>query len=100
MKLHPSLLTDSVDQYQQQLELILSSQLIEVAQVDVIDGHFADNITLTPADLVNFDYGQLQLDFHLMTEEPMDYVYELIEHQDLLPVRAVIAQVERMSSQV
>ena len=34
-----------------------------------------------------------------MTEEPLDYVFELLEYRDHLPIRAVIAQIERMSSQ-
>ncbi|MBU0576254.1 hypothetical protein KJ654_01155, partial [Patescibacteria group bacterium] len=45
------------------------------------------------------DYGDLQLDLHLMTEEPMDFVREIVALKEYLPVRAVIAQVERMSHQ-
>ncbi len=98
MKLYPSLLTSSIEQYQQQLALVLESGAIKVIQVDVIDGQFADNLTLTPADLVGIDHGELKIDFHLMTQEPVDYVRELAAIKNELPVRAVIAQVERMSS--
>jgi ribulose-phosphate 3-epimerase len=34
-----------------------------------------------------------------MTEEPIDYVRELVEIKDELPIHAVISQVERMGSQ-
>jgi ribulose-phosphate 3-epimerase len=68
-------------------------------QIDIIDGRFADNITVSPSDVPQIEFGELQCDFHLMTEEPMDFVFEMIEHKALLPIRAVIAQVERMSSQ-
>ena len=98
MNLYPSILTNSISEYQQQLSLAMASGVIEVIQVDVIDGHFADNLTLSPLDLVGLDHGDLELDFHLMTEEPMDFVHELILTKEDLPIRAVISQVERMSS--
>ena len=98
MNLYPSILVASIDKYQDQLALIMNSQVIKVIQVDVIDGYFVDNITLTPLDLVNINHGELEIDFHLMTEEPMDYVQELISVKDQLPIRAVISQVEKMSS--
>ncbi|MBT3249912.1 MAG: hypothetical protein HN846_04645 [Candidatus Pacebacteria bacterium] len=100
MNLYPSLLNLSIEEYQQQLDLVLNSGVIKVIQVDIIDGHFADNLTITPLDLVGIDHDELEIDFHLMTEEPMDYVRELVEIKDGLPIRAIIAQVERMSFQL
>ncbi|MFH1967074.1 MAG: hypothetical protein ABIJ03_01040 [Patescibacteria group bacterium] len=70
-----------------------------VVQMDVIDGQFADNLTLTPVDLAQLDFGQLKADLHLMTEEPLNDVYELHGVKEQVPVRAVIAQIERMSHQ-
>lgn len=99
MNLHPSILTNSISEYQQQLTLAIESGVIEVIQVDVIDGHFADNLTLSPLDLMGVDHGSLEIDFHFMTEDPIDYVRELVSTQDSLPTRAVISQVERMGSQ-
>lgn len=98
MNIHPSVLTDSVEVAHQQLSMITNHSDIEVVQVDIIDGLFANNITLTPADVPPIE-AEYQLDFHLMTQEPMDYVYELAGMESFLNVRAVIAQVERMSSQ-
>jgi ribulose-phosphate 3-epimerase len=81
-------------------------------QVDIIDGLFADNITLTPLDLHEVDFGEMSCDLHLMTEEPLDYVYEAIDSNTVnydeakkdvittkVPVRAIIGQIERMSNQ-
>lgn len=97
MNLYPSILTSSTDEYQQQLSLVLDSGVVGVVQVDIVDGDFAENLTITPLDLVGIDHGGLELDFHLMTEEPMDYVRELVSIKEDLPIRAVISQVERMS---
>lgn len=98
MNLYPSILTPSTEEYQQQLSFVMDSQVVKVIQVDIVDGIFTDNLTLTPLDLINIDHGDLEIDFHLMTEEPMDYVQELISIKDHLPIRSVIAQIERMSS--
>ncbi|MBD3279399.1 MAG: hypothetical protein GF390_01665 [Candidatus Pacebacteria bacterium] len=97
--LYPAILTDSLQVVQKQLDLVKDQAAVSVVQLDVIDGQFVDNLTVTPADLLELDWGNLKVDFHLMTNEPMDYVWELIEVEKELPIRAVIAQVERMSYQ-
>jgi ribulose-phosphate 3-epimerase len=99
MKIYPAILTESLAQAQQQLEIAQGLQDVETVQIDIIDGKFADNLTITPADFGELDFGDLTCDLHLMTEEPMDGVYELIEYSRIVPVRAVIGQVERMSKQ-
>jgi ribulose-phosphate 3-epimerase len=99
MKVYPAILTDSISVCQQQINYVSDVNQIEVVQVDVIDGHFADNMTLTPMDLLPVEFGDLKIDFHLMVQEPMDYFYEILEYKDDLPVRGVIGQVERMSHQ-
>lgn len=99
MHVYPSILTDSIREFTQQLDWVIAQGKIEVVQVDIIDGFFADNLTITPADLAGLDFQDVKLDFHFMVNEPMDYVHELIEFEHELPVRAVIAQVERMSHQ-
>ncbi len=68
-------------------------------QIDVCDGSYSPEVTITPQDLLEFDLTGLSLDFHLMTEEPMDYVWELEEYEGRLPIRAVFGQLERMSYQ-
>lgn len=99
MKLYPAILTDSVEEVEQQLQLVKSLRSVEAVQIDIIDGVFADNLTVTPIDLINLDFGELKLDFHLMVEEPLDYLNEIVQYQKFLPIRAVLGQIERMSSQ-
>ncbi|HKY73960.1 MAG TPA: hypothetical protein VJ246_01455, partial [Patescibacteria group bacterium] len=61
-----------------------------------IDGEFADNTTITPADLQTLIFGSLSVDIHLMTVDPINDVSEC---ESIPNMRAVIGQVERMSSQ-
>lgn len=90
--------TGNLDLAKKQIELAKDSGL-EAIQIDIVDGLFADVHTFTPQDLVDVDFGQLQIDFHLMTEEPMDYVWEMEEYCRHLPIRAVYGQIEKMSYQ-
>ncbi|MCB9801536.1 MAG: hypothetical protein H6774_00420 [Pseudomonadales bacterium] len=99
MQILPTILTDSVGILSEQLSCVAESEAIEVVQIDIIDGQLVDNLTVTPSDVVDGDTFGLQLDFHLMTDEPLDYVHELTEHKHYLPVRNVIGQVEHMSDQ-
>lgn len=94
-----NVLTGNLELAKKQIELAKSSNLLEAIQIDIVDGIFADNHTFTPQDLVDIDFGDLQIDFHLMTEEPMDYVWELEEHCRHLPIRAVFGQIEKMTYQ-
>lgn len=99
MQINPAILTDSLATFAQQLELVKQEPTIQTVQVDIIDALFTDNITINPSDLVGFDFGNLAIDFHLMTEEPMDYVWELIDCGHKLPTQSIIAQLEKMSYQ-
>lgn len=99
MNIYPAILTDELTTAQKQLLLCQESGLVQTAQIDIIDGYFADNVTITPSDVFGMELGELELDFHLMTQEPIDYVYELVEYKDDLPIRSIIAQVEQMSNQ-
>lgn len=100
MNLYPAILTGSNKEAQQQVMWIASYSKIRTVQVDIIDGQFVENVTITPSDLPMIDFGELSIDLHLMAEEPLDFVYEALEHKDVLSIRSIIAQVERMSSQV
>lgn len=99
MKIIPAILSDQRAVVLKQLELADSDNRVDKVQIDIIDGWFAENLTLTPADYAEMDFGHIRLDFHLMTEEPLDYLFEILEYREQLPVNAVIAQIERMSSQ-
>lgn len=99
INIYPSLLSDQLSELQSQAAKIIDQNPDSTVQIDIIDGKFAENLTCTPSDLADLDLGDLELDFHLMTEEPMDFVHELIDIKSQLRIRAVIGQVERMSSQ-
>lgn len=98
MNIYPAILTDNLELVKKQLALSaeISDQIAGV-QIDVIDGNFADNLTVSPIDLVFVDTHDLPIDFHLMVDEPIDYVYECSQVQG---VRAIIAQIEHMTSQL
>lgn len=98
LAVYPSILTDNLSLAASQLQLA-SRASVDIVQLDIIDGFYADNLTLTPADYATLDFGEVQADFHLMVEEPLDFVYEILDHKDYLPVRAIVAQVEKMSNQ-
>lgn len=97
MQLFPAILTESTFEIQDQLALLDPiGDKIATVQVDIVDGEFADNLTISPIDLIGTDFGSLQVDFHLMVNDPENFVYECRQVDN---VRTVIAQVERMHSQ-
>ena len=99
MQITPAILTDAFLEVQRSLEIIRYCSGVETVHIDVIDGQFADNVTVAPLDLTVADFDPLKIDFHLMTDEPMDYVYECEALKGYLPIRRMIGQVERMSHQ-
>lgn len=99
MNLYPAILTDSIELVQEQIDLVRSKKKIKTVQIDIIDGYFVDNLTITPMDLVDIKFHDLKIDFHLMTEEPLSFAEEIVNHGKYFPVRVVIGQIEKMSSQ-
>jgi pentose-5-phosphate-3-epimerase len=99
MNIYPSVLTDSISEAQKQIMWAASDPHIRAIQVDVIDGVFTDEVTVTAFDLATLDWGEANCDLHLMTEEPLDFVYEAIDTKEYVPFRTIIAQIEKMSSQ-
>jgi ribulose-phosphate 3-epimerase len=91
----PSILTDSLDTVQKQIDLTLSVGLSRV-QVDIIDPAFADEVTITPVDLMDVDLKKLDIDIHLMTNDPIG---DVVECGQIPKIKTIIAQIERMSSQ-
>lgn len=72
--------------------------LAQRVHIDVIDGVFADNMTVSPADLLGVDFGDLEVDLHLMTEEPVDFIDESAQLREQVASLRVIGQVERMGN--
>ncbi len=99
MTIYPAILSSNLALVQQQLNLVKQLPQINIVQIDLTDGIFVDNLTILPEQLADLDFGRLQIDLHLMAEEPMDTVVFLSEIQKNLPIRAIIAQIEHMSYQ-
>lgn len=64
-------------------------------QIDVEDGLFVDRVTAGPRDLVDYDFGSLQVEYHLMVDDPTEWIGECVEASG----KKIIGQVERMGSQ-
>ncbi|MBP7774370.1 hypothetical protein KA078_01120 [Candidatus Woesebacteria bacterium] len=99
MHVYPAILSDALQLVSDQITEAQQLPGVTTVHVDVIDGIFADNLTVAPVDIVDLSFGELTADFHLMVEEPVDYVLELVPHKQTLPIRALVGQIERMSSQ-
>ena len=95
----PAILSGDINEIQRQVNLVKQVPEFKVIQIDVVDVIYADDHTVSPQDLTAVDFGDLKIDFHLMTEEPMDYVWEMEEYAKHLPIRAVYGQIEKMTYQ-
>lgn len=95
--IYPAILTTNEVVAQSQLTMAATFPGCQIVQIDVIDGWFADNLTISPLDFPALTFDSLGIDLHLMVEEPLDFVYELVSIKDLVPIRTVIVQPERVS---
>jgi len=99
MKLYPAILTESIEIFKQQLDLVRMHPQAPEIHIDVVDGFFANNMTLTPLDLIDLNFDGLEIYLHLMVNEPLDFVFEAISIKERLPIKGVVAQIERMTYQ-
>lgn len=88
----PSILTNNRAELE---EMLLKSEgAVKRAQIDIIDGEFAENKTVDPAIVKEIDTSLL-LDFHLMTKEPINWV----EKSKTGGGDRIIGQIEMMGNQ-
>ncbi len=99
MIITPSILTGSIEEAQTQLDQLAQLPGCDRVQIDVVDGWFADELTITPSDLPQLQFYHLTPDLHLMTQEPLDFVYEAQAVLAKDSVGLIFGQVERMSHQ-
>ena len=92
--IYPTILTDNMAEAQQQLDAVAGK--VRTVQIDIIDGQFADNLTLEPLDFLTLNFHDLKADAHLMTVDPIQDVIELAQLPNL---RHIVGQIERMPSQ-
>jgi ribulose-phosphate 3-epimerase len=96
----PAILTDNVADFEERIRAIgeavdVNGANIKRVQIDIIDGDFADNKTIDPANIVGTDTN-LSLDFHLMVKEPINWIEKCAN----AGADRIIGQIEKMDSQV
>lgn len=96
----PAILTNNATEFVDMVDRIQKSVDVNSAnlrriQIDVIDGKFAENKTVDPLLVGDIDTN-LSLDFHLMVEEPINWV----EKSAAAGADRIIGQIEMMTSQI
>ncbi|QKJ88152.1 Ribulose-phosphate 3-epimerase [Paramixta manurensis] len=72
-KISPSLMCMNLMEIKQQLAILNSRA--DFLHVDIMDGHYVKNITLSPFFIEQIrPYTPLAIDVHLMVEEPTDFI--------------------------
>jgi len=89
----PAILTNNIKEVSDKLE-VLGDSFLRV-QIDIVDGIYAMNKTITPDSLVNLDTDKL-LDFHLMVKGPIDWVEKCVRGM----ADRIIGQIEMMNDQI
>lgn len=96
----PAILEDNPELVAEQIDRLRQLQPPpEVIEIDIIDGDFASNLTLDTEQLAELETEPFQVDVHLMTFDPTDFVYQIRQGMERgQEIRTVIAQVERLHS--
>lgn len=93
LKVIPSILSNSPEEAK---ELLVKAEgVVDRVQIDIVDGVFANNKTIDPSALEDVETS-LNLDFHLMVKEPVNWVEKCLR----AGADRIIGQVEMMASQV
>jgi len=74
---------------------ILHNQSVKQVHFDIGDGLYSDLLTVSPADLQQFTLDNIEMDIHLLVDDPTEWIEE---SSALRPAR-IIGQIERMGSQ-
>lgn len=89
----PAILTNDFREFEEMLERCTG--VVDRVQIDVIDGVFVDNKTVDLDLFANLE-TDLNLDFHLMVKEPINWVEKCIRAD----ADRIIGQIEQMENQV
>ncbi|KKS78175.1 MAG: Ribulose-phosphate 3-epimerase [Candidatus Woesebacteria bacterium GW2011_GWB1_43_14] len=88
----PAILTDSVMDL---FDLVsIAEGKVERVQIDIVDGKFANNRTIDPSSLNDYETN-LKFDYHLMVVEPIKWVEKCVRAQG----DRIIGHIEKMSNQ-
>lgn len=103
VKIVPAILTNSVEELNAQLRI--ARQLTDRVQIDIIDGEYVENSTITPRDIQK--PIDAKIDLHLMVKDVPGYVaqciglnpYTIIFQFDAIKLqRDIIAAIEQIKS--
>jgi ribulose-phosphate 3-epimerase len=86
----PGILTDNLNELQMMLDL--ASDFCIRVSIDVIDGLFADNLTVMPESFSELEFYNLSVDVQLMVVDPVEY----LGYMHSKKVSRVFGHVERM----
>jgi len=93
LEIIPSILTN--DPFEARELIARCDGVVERVSIDIIDGKFVKNKTIDPSLLSDLD-TTLKVDYHLMVNEPVNWVERCVRGQ----ADRIIGQVEQMSDQV
>lgn len=90
----PTLLTNDSEEIQAKINKLseVTGPLPFHFQVDIIDGFYADNLTIMPETLKTIDWKNYTFEVHLMVNDPEDYLGEVAD----AGATGIIAQIEHM----
>lgn len=73
IKISPSLMCMNLMELREQLSLF--NERADFLHIDIMDGHYVKNITLSPFFIEQIrPYAKIDIDVHLMVEEPNDFI--------------------------
>lgn len=89
----PAILTDNPEELKEML--VQAEGVVDRVSIDIIDGKFANNKTIDPRVLADYD-GSLKLDFQLMVIEPVNWIEKCVRGQ----ADRIIGHIEHMDDQL
>ncbi len=92
----PSILSDSLEVVQTQIDRVFTETNLRRVQIDIVDPEYAEEITIHPIDLLEVNLRDVLVDFHLMTNDPIN---DVIECSQIKGAHTLIAQIEHMPDQ-
>ena len=92
IKVIPSILTKSNKELEELIDK--SNRVVDRVSIDIIDGKFADNKTITPDALSNIEIN-FKIDYQLMVVEPVNWIDRCVEGK----ASKIIGHIEHMSNQ-
>lgn len=92
MQIIPSILVDSKEKLTQQLQALGTS--VSRVQIDIADGIFVDNITISDPETVQ-KHAQTEVELHLMVSQPLK---ELLKWQKVEQIQKILIHIESVKN--